>query len=343
MSLQSTSKLPFRIVVIVTVFLLPIFFIYASEFDFSSPNFRLGIIGIDENQKITETICPTEETVVENRTTILCLVMTRPTALQLQNAIMDTWGSGCTDLMFLVGESAHDHQLLELRPHFYTLILPVEDAWANTWMKIRTAMKFVKKSWEKSYDWIIRIDDDAFLIIENLLKLLSTFDPSVPVQLGARYINYLGGYIGTGPGLILSHSGFDSLMNIFDTHSLCDTNATTHDDDVQIGICLKSANVSYGNSSDSLGRPRFIPIPLNELLVDPSAPLRGFFESYSAYPVKEGFDCCSDDLIGLHYVSADEIRRFHQIIQTHPDEHKNLRLLAVDWLKLVSSGNKVTP
>ncbi len=134
-------------------------------------------------------------------------------------------------------------------------------------------------------------------------------------------------YIQTGPGIVLSRAAFSKLMNVFDNGSLCDKKLETHEDDVQLGKCLKSAGVPYGNSSGSGGRPSFIMANLHELVhtqsVGKDLP---FFHRYSAYPVGDGFDCCAEDLIGLHYVKTDDIRRYYEIIQANPTKRKNARL-----------------
>lgn len=81
----------------------------------------------------------------------------------------------------------------------------------------------------------------------------------------------------------------------------------------------------FGKSSDSNGKPRFIPTPVRDLF-DPLSNVCHFFKKESAYKFGEGFDCCSDELIALHYVTAEEIRRFHQIILAHPLERKDIGL-----------------
>ncbi len=133
-------------------------------------------------------------------------------------------------------------------------------------------------------------------------------------------------YIQTGPGIVLSQAAFNKLMNIFDNSSLCDTLLTTHGDDVELGKCLKSAGVPYGDSSGSGGRPSFIMANLHELVHTQSDGLSPFFHQYSVYPVGDGFDCCAEDLIGLHYIEANDIRRYYEIIQANLTKRKNTRL-----------------
>uniref|UniRef100_A0A914WKU8 N-acetylgalactosaminide beta-1,3-galactosyltransferase n=1 Tax=Plectus sambesii TaxID=2011161 RepID=A0A914WKU8_9BILA len=260
---------------------------------------------------------------------LLCLVLTQRSHFDQQDAIMFTWGAGCTDLLFIVGNVgiSDSYQLIERKPHVYTLTVKVEDTYNNTWQKLRAALHFVNSTWPKKFDWLMRIDDDAFVIFENLYDFLMAKDPRTPAMFGAHYNHYAGGYIGTGPGIIMSRAAFTDLMSVFDQKKYCRTTLRTHDDDVELGVCLKAVKVPFGDSSDSKGRPRFIPISLHDLLNDPQAPNHGFFKQESAYPVGEGFDCCADELIALHYVKAEEMRHFQRIVSAHPLAQKNLRLL----------------
>lgn len=56
---------------------------------------------------------------------------------------------------------------------------------------------------------------------------------------GAYYDRYIGGYIGTGPGIVISRAAFVDLMTVFDEEKRCRTTLRTHNDDVELGVCLK--------------------------------------------------------------------------------------------------------
>lgn len=228
-------KLFITIVAAVVIIFLTINIIEEAQFEVSQSWFSFVAQGNDsmytkENNSLSE---------VEDfkNLSILCLVMTRPDGDDLRKAVLETWGPGCTDLVFFIGDkNASKDVLLVLKPHIFLLILSVDDRYDNTWMKIRTAMKFVNTSWSEPFDWLLRIDDDAYVIFDNLRQCLASFDSSKPVQLGAHYAHYLDGYIGTGPGIAISRAAFHDLMQSFDNHSLCNTNAVTHNDDVELGM-----------------------------------------------------------------------------------------------------------
>lgn len=99
-------------------------------------------------------------------------------------------------------------------------------------------MHFVNRNWKNDFDWIMRIDDDAFVVFENLRTLIGDLRPQEPIMFGARYTSH-NGYIGTGPGILLSRGAFTNLMKIFDDDKVCHTNLRTHFDDVELGACLR--------------------------------------------------------------------------------------------------------
>ncbi len=110
--------------------------------------------------------------------------------------------------------------------------------------------------------------------MENMRQFLNRFDVHrMAVQFGSHMIHLGTQYIHTGEGIALSSFAFIQLMKKFFDKSGCNQDARTHNDDVELGKCLKSvfgiqkllinyyflqANVSFGNQVDENGRWRFM-------------------------------------------------------------------------------------
>ena len=77
---------------------------------------------------------------------------------------------------------------------------------------------------------------------------------------------------------------------------------------------MANLNVKAGDSRDSLGRGRFFPFgPASHL--QPGLPDASYwYWVYIYYPIKPGFDCCSDTAICFHYVSPNEMYLFDYLI-----------------------------
>lgn len=84
--------------------------------------------------------------------------------------------------------------------------------------------------------------------------------------------------------------------------------------------------MAFGKSSDDQNRPRYISISLYHLLNATTSNNYKFFNTNSAYPVGDGLDCCSDEMIAFHYTSASDIRLYYKRMQASPNSKKNLKL-----------------
>jgi glycoprotein-N-acetylgalactosamine 3-beta-galactosyltransferase len=210
--------------------------------------------------------------------------------------------------------------------------------------KVRSAFEFIKNSWTERFDWILRIDDDSYVVFDNLRQFLSNFNHAQLMQFGSHcrisedkiyFIDIKPGivwpritrrtvdYISTGPGIVLSSAAFKLLMKFLMTKN-CSTNLNTHADDVELGKCLKIAGVPYGNSSDANGRLRFIPVALNNILYHPEE--IKYFKAVSVYPMILGYNCCSEELISWHYVTAVQMVIYHEQVTLLQHRKEKLRL-----------------
>jgi len=64
------------------------------------------------------------------------------------------------------------------------LKLPVTEARAYLTGKVRHAFTFAYEVLNNSYDWILKCDDDTYVVMENLRHLLSQINPEDPSYVG---------------------------------------------------------------------------------------------------------------------------------------------------------------
>ena len=115
-----------------------------------------------------------------------------------------------------------------------------------------------------------------------------------------------------GAGYVLSREA----LKLFVEKGLTETNQTfcknQNDigyEDVEMGKCMAHLKVTAGDSRDTKGRERFLPLtPQSHLVPD----IPGFKNSEIAwymqsafYKAKRGIDCCSDRAISFHRIPAD--------------------------------------
>ena len=61
----------------------------------------------------------------------------------------------------------------------------------HLWAKTKLAFRHVHAHHLESADWFLKADDDTYVIVENLRRLLSGYDPEKPIHFGHRF-KYLG-------------------------------------------------------------------------------------------------------------------------------------------------------
>ena len=122
------------------------------------------------------------------------------------------------------------------------------------WQKTKLAFRYIHNTYSKShdYDWILKIDDDSYVIMENL-QLFVVFSAPASVEnrqhslqlrqgkdkpeyYGARY-NARGRYNSGGPGYVISWTKLDALVRSFDMSDCQEGGGGA--EDINIAGCLR--------------------------------------------------------------------------------------------------------
>lgn len=89
-------------------------------------------------------------------------------------------------------------------------------------------------------------------------------------------------------------------------------------EDVEMGSCLESVGVKAGDTRDSEGRQRFLPLSAYELIASSNEGQQSnkyWFNEYQFYPpAKWGKQCCSREAISFHYMTPQMMRLLDWII-----------------------------
>jgi hypothetical protein len=54
------------------------------------------------------------------------------------------------------------------------------------WAKTRAAFEHVYAHYYNDYDWFVKADDDTYMIVDNLRRMLTGYTPSKPIWFGCR-------------------------------------------------------------------------------------------------------------------------------------------------------------
>ncbi|KAL0268484.1 UNVERIFIED_CONTAM: hypothetical protein PYX00_010412 [Menopon gallinae] len=230
---------------------------------------------------------------------LLCWIMTQPSSHEKKaRHVRNTWGRRCNYLIFMSTES--DYSLPAIR-------LKVKEGRNALWAKTKESFKYVYQHYMDRVDWVLKADDDTYVIVENLKFLLSQYNASERLYFGCRFKPFLKmGYMSGGAGYVLSKAAVKAFVEEALPKKSCRQDGEGAED-VEMGKCLEQVNVTVVDSRDAFGRHRFLPLPPVYFLVPHALPKSNWFWRYIYDPMKEGFDCCSDSSISFHYISPNEM------------------------------------
>ena len=107
------------------------------------------------------------------------------------------------------------------------------------------AFRYVYKHYFNDYDWFMRVDDDGYVIMENLRYFLSGQDTKSPIYFGHKFkVIVKQGFFSGGPGIVLSKEA----LHRFSTKGLevcCNETNRAYIDDVNIGFCMETLGEKY--------------------------------------------------------------------------------------------------
>ena len=172
----------------------------------------------------------------------------------------------------------------------------------NLWLKTRAAWKYVYENHFNDADWFIKVDDDTFVVIENLRYLLSNYSTSDPHFFG-RY--FAMGYNSGGAGYVFSKETLIRFMSVMKDPFKC--KLTSPNEDVEVGICLAAVDVHPGDTRDELGRETFHPLPPYKHLIPGYITKDNWLHTYDKWKVQVGRNCCSDYSVSFHYITPEDM------------------------------------
>ncbi|XP_077363236.1 glycoprotein-N-acetylgalactosamine 3-beta-galactosyltransferase 1 isoform X2 [Festucalex cinctus] len=205
-------------------------------------------------------------------TRILCWIMTGPKNMMSRTKhIQETWAKRCNIVLYMSS----------VKTDFPTVKLNVSEGREHLYWKTIRAFEYIHQRHLDNADWFLKADDDTYVIVENLLYMLSQLDPEKPLYLGRRFRPFVKqGYMSGGAGYVLK--------------------------DMALGKCMETMKVEPVDTRDVKARQTFHPFP-PELHLVRQFQRKPWHLSYEHYPPIQGPGCCSDFAVSFHYIYAVQL------------------------------------
>ncbi|XP_040571522.1 glycoprotein-N-acetylgalactosamine 3-beta-galactosyltransferase 1 isoform X2 [Lepeophtheirus salmonis] len=274
---------------------------------------------------------------------IVCIVFTKIVNHNTRaKAIKETWGKRCKALIFISNSTVHlsDVSVFNInRTDDYNLI----------WGKTKAGFKHAFELFKDEADFFMKTDDDSFVVIENLQKMLvdKNVKPTDPIWFGNHFRLFTElGYM-AGGGYVLSRESARRFVKLgleIKDQNQCRTASDNGFEDLEMGRCLGSLGVVPGDSRDEYGRARMFCFNA-ETVLNTWLPEKSFwYWKYIKHPQYFGHPgCCSDRTVSYHYVTTKNIYLYDYLMysafvrgennqkRTPPLPETLIQNINVDW------------
>lgn len=153
------------------------------------------------------------------------------------------------------------------KPNFWNKTVPVDlfplvhlntsEAYENLTAKSLAMLKYIYETTKlDEFDWLLKADDDTYVIVENLKLFLKNRCPNETNTYGFKIKQNGVVYLAGGGGYAISSQIVHKLgASLLNDSRYCEI--VSGIEDIELAMCLKKLNVTQGDSRDRKGRERF--------------------------------------------------------------------------------------
>jgi len=223
---------------------------------------------------------------------VLCFMMTWEEPLTRQaDIIMDTWAKRCNKFIFFSNKA--DPSL----PYIKDVVIYKE---TTNWSQLKEAITYVYKKHSNDFDWILKVNDNSYVVMENLRHLLYQYDTDWPLIIGQRFLSqdYMTGVF------TLSRRAMIRLIDEgFPNKELCG-DEYYHNGDMAISQCCQHLNIIKVDGIDSSGRGQFFQNGPEHALFPER---QNDYDKWYWHKLNQGLNnCCSDRLVAIQGVYNED-------------------------------------
>lgn len=244
---------------------------------------------------------------------IFCVIKTFGKNLPTRASIVDeTWAKRCDKRVFLTAANSSEAENTSLQ---LLKLHDVSDSYVELSIKVYDALNLIMKQQPYDFDWLLLADDDTYVIIEHLRRILHVTEK--PLAFGHLFAvrQETTEHLSGGAGYAINVPALKLMLP--DLQTTCADWYMPGMEDVYVSRCLQHLNVTLDGAIDSSGRHRFYPLSLMDMY---SLNIPDWFTDYNKMKFFPGFDCCSKEAISFHYVSTELMNLIEWARYIHDDD-----------------------
>ncbi|XP_032584854.1 glycoprotein-N-acetylgalactosamine 3-beta-galactosyltransferase 1 isoform X1 [Drosophila mojavensis] len=239
---------------------------------------------------------------------VLCMVLTCPENVELKaQHVHATWGKRCNKLIFVSSENYEPLGVVKV-------VEPHAGSYTDLWDKTREGFRYVWREYGDQYDWFVKADDDTYIIMENMRRMLSVYDPAMPLYFGYQMKRYNVSYMSGGASYVLSREALHRFMSeAYSSEKICPAVKEWGIEDFYMGVCLQNVGVHFIDSQRALpeeNKTKFFPLDVGEFVSTNNDSIPDWLPQMSVSRIETGKDCCSNYSIAFHYITPGRMYLF---------------------------------
>ena len=240
---------------------------------------------------------------------VLCMVVTSPANYYSKAVhLAATWGAHCDRLVFISDPAA------DKPANLHILELQHVAGRKHLWQKVTSGIVSVYQKYQADFDYLLKVDDDTFIVVDNLRHLLSLHQAEEEFVLGHHQQDQGVSYLSGGSGYVISKPALHRLVRDgLDPkgqflcrlpHPFGQEISVYPNEDLQMGKCALILNIKLV-SSQLNGETTFFPFNFERHLI------QGLRLGWWLNRTLECPDCVSPHLVSLHYVQPHMMYVLH--------------------------------
>jgi glycoprotein-N-acetylgalactosamine 3-beta-galactosyltransferase len=168
-------------------------------------------------------------------------------------AVHNTWGQACDTLLFMASDA---NLLLKTKKELkYAFLSNYSENDSKLAMSTIKVILHVYANYQKAYDWMLKVNDDTYVVVDNLKSFLKANCSSYGNT--HRHSAGQGSFLSSGPGYLLS----SHMVNAFVLKYYMDANFCKQElsgaRDFPLTRCLYKIGLRSGDSRDEHGLQLF--------------------------------------------------------------------------------------